>query len=91
MAINDSRKVPLGYFLISKLSGKERANILFTCFELLYETGAVCKSVTFDGAPVNFAMCEELGANYKPSCLKPFFPHPITNQTVYTFLDPVIC
>ncbi|KAF2896369.1 hypothetical protein ILUMI_09808 [Ignelater luminosus] len=54
-------KLPLGYFLIKSLTGPERANLLKKCLQLIEESGAQCRSITFDGAAVNIAMCNELG------------------------------
>lgn len=88
VSLNDHWKVPLAYFLISKLTGSERASLLEKCLYLLHATGAKTYSITFDGAPVNIAMCTALGACYDyENNFKPWFPHPITNEEVYTFWD----
>lgn len=39
VAINDNFKVPMGYFLIDSLSGKERANLIRTALVLAEENG----------------------------------------------------
>lgn len=87
-------KIPLGYFFIKSLNGSERANLLSNCLELLHETGAICHSITFDGAPVNLAMCTSLGANFDVTSqyYKPYFDHRIThekvtcNLNIYTYI-----
>jgi len=61
VAINSSWKVPVGYFFIKSLTASERANILNTALKLIHETGAICRSVTFDGAAVNISMTNILG------------------------------
>jgi hypothetical protein len=87
VALNESWKVPVGYFLIKSLTADERSNILKQCLILLEETGVKCHSITFDGAPVNVAMCKLMGANYDLENFKPNFPHPVTDKNVYTFFD----
>lgn len=89
VAVNGSWKIPVGYFLIKNLTGSERANLLKICLELLNETGATVQSITFDGAPVNIAMCNSLGANFNYDSVhfKPYFYHPITDKKNYIFFD----
>ncbi|KAF2889223.1 hypothetical protein ILUMI_16950, partial [Ignelater luminosus] len=78
-------KLPLGYFLIKSLTGPERANLLKKCFQLIEESGAQCRSITFDGAAVNIAMCNEFGSQYQFPDLKPSFQ--FNNMEVHTFWD----
>ncbi|KAF2884446.1 hypothetical protein ILUMI_21726 [Ignelater luminosus] len=78
-------KLPLGYFLIESLTGPERANLLKKCLQLIEESGAQCRSITFDGAAVNIAMCNELGTQYQFPDLKPSFQ--FNNMEVHAFWD----
>lgn len=89
VCLNGQWKVPIGYFLIDGLSGKERANLLTRCLELIHNTGARVFSVTFDGAPANLSMCTNLGANfdYFGTNFKPWFINQITNEKVWVFWD----
>lgn len=93
VAINGHWKVSLGYFLIDGLSGKQRADLLVTCLVLLYETGAHCHSLTFDGAAVNISICTALGASYVLDInqvqrhFKPFFNHKNSGERVHTIFD----
>lgn len=88
VALNSHWKVPLGYFLIQSLNGIERANLLKTCLKLLDETGAECRSITFDGASVNISMCSSLGASYDYfGNFTPWFLHPNSMEKVYTLWD----
>jgi len=64
VGINDYWKMPLAYFLIDGLGGKERANLLKEAINLLHDTDAKLQSITFDGANVNTRMCTELGVNF---------------------------
>ena len=81
-------KIPLGYFLINSLSASERSRLLKKCLELIKETGAMCRSLTFDGAAVNMSMVKELGALYDyPNNFQPWFFDPNAGVKVHTFLD----
>lgn len=89
VALNDHWKVPVGYFLIDALNGKERASLLEKCFEFIYETGVILHSVTFDGAIVNLSMCTALGANFElGNNFKPYIVHNITKEKIFCFFDP---
>jgi len=46
VALNSHWKVPLGYFLINSLDGKERASLLEKSLELIHETGVILHSLT---------------------------------------------
>jgi len=88
VALNGHWKVPVGYFLIDSMTGKERANLVENCLELIHETGVILHSLTFDGTNVNLSMCNNLGANFQlGENFKPYFIHPITQEKVYCFLD----
>lgn len=89
VALNANWKVPVGYFLIHSLSGKERANILENCLHLLAGTGIHVNSITFDGASVNTTMCTVLGANFQiGKAFKPYFINPATKEKMFCFFDP---
>lgn len=79
VAINDHWKVPLGYFLIQSLSGKERGNLLEKCLELIHDSGIIVRSITFDGASVNISKCTSLSANFNiGKNFKLYFTDPAT-------------
>lgn len=89
VSLNDHWKVPIGYFLIDSLGGEERASLLNKSLELIYDTGVIVHSLTFDGASVNFSMCTNLGANFElGETFKPYITHPVTKEKVFCFLDP---
>jgi len=48
-------------YLVKSLSASERANLLVTALQLLDDSGAICTTMTFDGAAINIAMCKILG------------------------------
>ncbi|KAJ3650028.1 hypothetical protein Zmor_021739 [Zophobas morio] len=88
VALNNQWTLPIAYFLINSLKGRERANIVKNSLELLHETGALCYSVTFDGASVNVNMCNELGTNYNlGEKFQPYFFHPCTKERVNSIWD----
>jgi len=89
VALNSHWKVPLGYFLINSLDGKERASLLEKSLELIHETGVILHSLTFDGNRVNITMCTNLGANFDVGeTFKPYILNPITKEKIFCFLDP---
>jgi len=90
VAVNDSFKLPVGYFLIDGLSGKERANLVCQCLERLQQCGITVVSLTFDGASSNLSMVNSLGCNLDVNSpdFKSHFKHPSADHNVYVFLDP---
>ena len=74
VALNDRWKVPVAYFLINGLSGKEQANLVTQC--LLNDIGAEVVSLTCDGPSAHLTMLHELGAIVTTNNVQPPFPHP---------------
>lgn len=64
VAVNDSWKLTIGYFLIHSLAGKERNTLLEKSICVLEEAGGTPTSITFDGASVNETMVTTFGANF---------------------------
>ena len=88
VAVNDSWKVPVGYFLINGLTGKERANLVRSCIEKLTDVGVKVVSLTCDGPSCHFTMLKELGASTDLSNLDPSFPNPGNPaERVFVLLD----
>lgn len=88
VAVNDSWKVPVGYFLIDGLCGSEKANLVNKCLEFIHDSGIVISSLTFDGAASNISMAKCLGCNFEdPDDLKNHFSHPVTNANVFILFD----
>ncbi|KAF0693340.1 THAP-type domain-containing protein, partial [Aphis craccivora] len=50
VALNSNWKIPVAYFLINGISAEEKSNLVNKCLSNVYDTGAVVKSLTFDGA-----------------------------------------
>lgn len=86
VALNSHWKNPVSYFLIHGLTAEEKANVLKTILSNIYDTGAIVKTLTFDGAASNISMAKYLGADLYKSL--PWFPHPVTQEEICIFLDP---
>ena len=77
VALDDSWKVPCGYFLIDRLSGLERANILKMFLNKLHDVGVTVAAVVCDSPPSNVKMLKELGVNLEsPATMTSTFSHP---------------
>lgn len=89
VGINHSFKLPVAYFFIDGLSGKERAGLVQQCLTRLHDAGVDVVSLTFDGCAANLAMAKSLGCVLEAHSanFKTFFSHPSTKENVYVFLD----
>ena len=74
VAINDSFKLPVNYFLIDGLDAMARANLVTQCIERLHAVAINVLSLTFDGAAFNLAMVKILGFNFHVIISKQHFP-----------------
>lgn len=61
VAINESWKIPVGYFLINHVNSSQKAKLVQCCIHLLSETGVTVVSLTFDGCTTNIGMGKALG------------------------------
>lgn len=86
--VNGRWKIPIAYFFIDGLGGREKANIVKRCLEFIHESGIEIISLTFDGAASNISMANFLGANVSVENMKTWFPHPISNRSIYILPDP---
>ena len=88
VCINGSWKVPCGYFLVDGLSSAEKANLVTSCLEKLYDVGVKVASFTCDGPDSHFAMLRTLGANLDVGSLDLSFQHPCDHSAKgHVFLD----
>lgn len=89
VAINESWKIPIAYFLINSMTGAERANIIRESLVRLHEIGVRVVSLTCDGPSQNFTMISELGAHLDIMDMRSYFRHPEDpTQKVHVLLDP---
>lgn len=87
-AVNDSWKMPVGFFFIRGLTAEERCNLVTECFEFLKCLDIDIVSLTFDGPAVNVGMAKELGAKMDYDNLIPYFPDPTNNsRKIHVILD----
>jgi len=86
--VNGLWKIPISYFFIDGLGGRKKANIVKRCLEFIRESGIEIISLTFDGAASNISMANFLGANVSVENMKTWFPHPISNRSIYILPDP---
>ena len=83
VCVNGSWKVPIAYFLIHGLSGKERANLTKQCLEKLHEVGIKVVALICDGPSCHMTMLNELGAHIKFEALTTHFAHPADPYWTY--------
>ena len=88
VSLNDNWKIIIAYFLVEGLCGLEKRNLVNQCLEKLHAVGVKVVSLTCDGAGSNLSMMKSLGCSLDVHNLKTHFPHPVTNEPVYAFLDP---
>ncbi|GFN81903.1 THAP domain-containing protein 9 [Plakobranchus ocellatus] len=87
VCVNGSWKVPIGFFFIHGMTGKEKANLVRECLHQLGQIGIKFISLTCDGPSCYFAMLSDLGASMDPENLDPSFPHPSSGHKIFVILD----
>lgn len=88
VCLTERWKIPIAYFLIDGLNGKERAKLVRLALEKLYAVGIDIVSLTFDGCSANCAMTASLGANLDLDNFCHSFQHPSdSDRLVFIFLD----
>ena len=88
VSLNESWKVPCGYFFVDGLSGVERANLVKVCIQRLHDVGVKVSALICDGPSCHFSMLSALGAILKASNMVPYFPHPQDKkEKMYVLLD----
>ncbi|KAF9413687.1 hypothetical protein HW555_008133 [Spodoptera exigua] len=84
--INGRWKLPLGYFLITSMTGEQKSALLKMCLERCNEAGVKVVSVTCDGPAAKFSMFAALGCDLNKDQTKTVFSYGENN--VHTFIDP---
>lgn len=88
VGINSHWKMPLGYFFVDGLNAEEKKNLLLACLERLHNIAITVVAVTHDGQAANLSMLRLLGVCVDSDrSIKSHFPHPVTQEPVYVFLD----
>jgi hypothetical protein len=88
VSLNESWKVPCGYFFVDGLSGVERANLVKVSIQRLHDVGVKVSALICDGPSCHFSMLSALGAILKASNMVPYFPHPQDKkEKIFVLLD----
>ena len=88
VAVNSSRKVPCGYFLVNRLSGNEKANLTKECIAKLHDIGVTVVSLTCDRPTSHQSMLKALGARLTPDSFQAYFEYLCDLVAkIYIFLD----
>jgi len=85
VCINESWKLPIGYFLCNNLSSVQKAELVKQALNLLQKIKVNIVSLTFDGSPTNLTMSKILGCDLN---LKIDFSVNNTNESVVILPDP---
>ena len=89
VSINDKQKITAGYFLIHKINGSQKANLVTQCLILLHDVGIKIVALTFDGLGANIKMASDLGCDFsKLDKMVTTFSHPKSQEKIAVFLDP---
>lgn len=87
VCINESWKVPLGYFFTSGLNSNQKASLLQQALNLACDIGLVIANVTFDGCPANIGMMTHFNCYLNASDIRSDFI--FNKRKIYFLPDPV--
>lgn len=87
VCISGRFKIPIAYYLVFSLSGKDRSTLLKEIMDECYLHGIDVRNSTFDGASSNISMAEEFVAEIYDNTSAALFENPHTKNAVYTTLD----
>lgn len=86
MILNDRWKIPIGYFLITSLTGEQKHIIMGTALKLCQDIGVKVVSITCDGPAANFSMFTSFGCDILRQQDVTSFES--GNARVHAFVDP---
>lgn len=84
--VNGKWKLPVAYFLITSLSGEQKASLLQICLQKCKEVGVKIISITCDGPAANFSMFDHLGCNLMHASDRTYLT--INDDKIFCFIDP---
>jgi len=64
VGVNEHWKLPIGYFLASRLNSSQKVELVRHALDLIHDIGVRVISLTFDGCSSNCTMAQALGCNY---------------------------
>ena len=80
--------MPIGYFPIVSLTGREKANLVQIALKKLVDVGIHVVSLVCDGPPAHFAMMKELGACFNVQEMKTHFLNSVdSDRKIHVFFD----
>lgn len=85
--LNSDFSLPIAHYFVIAPNGREKALIINQVVTEVTKLGVRVANITFDGLSSNLSACEELGASFKQSFMKPFFINPVDSKKVHIFLD----
>ena len=85
-SLNDRWKIPIGYFLITSLTGEQKHIIMGTALKLCQDIGVKVVSITCDGPAANFSMFTSFGCDILRQQDVTSFES--GNARVHAFVDP---
>lgn len=87
VCINGYFKIPIAYYFIHSLSGKEKSTFILNILDECHLNDIDVRHLTFDGASSNITMAESLGAKIYNTTEASFFIHKPIGKKIYVSLD----
>ena len=89
VGVNSAWKLPLAYFLISSLTGDEKASLMDTCVNKLRDINVHVTGLTVDALSSNLTMMGKLGVTVDWKAPDPtFFPSEHLDEPLNVVFDP---
>ena len=90
VATNLHFKMPLGYFLITKINGATKANLVEVCIQKLNDIGIKVIGITCDGLAANLVMFKHLGCTVQPDGpIQTLIQTESQSEPIYAILDVI--
>lgn len=86
--INISFNMPIAFYFITSLNGKEKFRLVKEIIEAITACDVRVMNLTFDGLGSNVTMCNSFGANFQKNDFRPYFTLPKDKRKIYIIFDP---
>lgn len=80
-------KIPVAHFFVNKITSDNQSKLLLEAIKRLYDAGIIVRSITCDGAKVNFSTMINLGCCFTSEIMTTHFKHPCNNSNIYIIFD----
>lgn len=80
-------KILVAHFFENKITSNSQSKLLIEAIKKLYDTGVTVRSITCDGAKINFSTMKKLGCSFTSEIMITHFKHPCNNYNVYVIFD----